>query len=184
MSKFLTIDDIDPKVGSKIYQQDYSEKPVIDGLKIVNLKNHIGEDGDFCEIFRVDGNNELENFSGFKIAQINSTKLTPGSIKAWHLHFKQDEIWHLVSPGRILAGIWDIRKNSKTNGITMRIVLDGNHPQFLLIPHGVAHGSLNLMQKPVDLFYFVNQKFDIKDPDEKRIPWDLLGKEFWNPKRD
>ena len=35
-----------------------------------------------------------------------------------------------------------------------------------------------------ELLYFVDQKFDINNPDERRIPWDSLGENFWKPQRD
>lgn len=184
MSKGLTLADIDPEIAPKVYQQDYSPKIVIEGVKIIRLKRHIGEDGDFCELGKINGNHELEGFPGFKLVQINRTRLEPDTIKAWHIHFKQDEIWYLLPEDRIFIGLWDLRNDSKTKDITMRIVLGGGFSQLLFIPRGVAHGTANFGEKHVDLFYFMNQTFNIKNPDEKRISWDSLGENFWVPKRD
>lgn len=49
---------------------------------------------------------------------------------------------------------------------------------------GIAHGSLNLSHKPAELLYFVDKQFDINNPDEKRIPWDAKGEDFWKPQGD
>jgi dTDP-4-dehydrorhamnose 3,5-epimerase len=50
---------------------------------------------------------------------------------------------------------------------------------MVFIPRGVAHGGMVLDQKPVDVVYLANQQFSAGDPDEWRLPWDILGVEFW-----
>ena len=32
---------------------------------------------------------------------------------------------------------------------------------------------------PATIVYFVNQQFNPADPDERRLPWDILGADFW-----
>lgn len=183
MRDILTIDDIDPDYKGKIYIQDYSKKTVIEGVKLIDLKNHAGEEGDFSEIVRVkDG--ELEQLPGFKIAQVNRASMIPHSVKAWHLHLKQDEIWYVLPSGHLLVGLWDLRKDSGTKEVTMRLVLGGGASQLLLIPKGVAHGAANFSNKPSELFYIVNQVFDINNPDEMRISWNTKGEDFWRPQKD
>lgn len=184
MDKALSIEDIDEKIRNKVYSQDYGSKTTIEDVKIIDLVKHVGEEGDFAEIIRVDNNGEVEQIPGFKIAQINRTRLFAGSIKAWHLHFNQDELWYLVPTGHLIVGLWDVRKNSNTVNVTMRIPLGAGLSRLLYIPRGVAHGSVNITNEAVELFYFTNSKFDINNPDEKRINWDFLGKDFWMPEKD
>lgn len=184
MSNTLTLDDIDEQVRSQVYKQDYSSAAVIDGVKVVDFKHYISDEGDFAEVVRIDDKGELVQVPGFKIAQINRTHIFPGSVKAWHMHFSQDEIWYVPPAFQLFAGLWDVRKNSPTTKKTMRINLGGGNSRLLFIPRGVAHGSMNLSRKPVELFYFVNQQFNPQDPDEKRIHWDAAGREFWTPERD
>ena len=43
MDKALTLDDIDEKSQGNIYTQDYSAKPTIEGVKIVPVKNFVGD---------------------------------------------------------------------------------------------------------------------------------------------
>jgi dTDP-4-dehydrorhamnose 3,5-epimerase-like enzyme len=45
----------------------------------------------------------------------------------------------------------------------------------------VAHGLVNISKKESNMLYFVNQQFNIEDPDEYRLPWDTLGEDFWTP---
>ncbi len=182
--KNLTIEDIDQKVQPRIYRQDYSKSDQsIEGVKIINLSPSIEDSGDFLEVLRLD-NGMVNKFTGFKLAQINRSTLISRDVKAWHLHFRQDELW-FVNPGdRLLVGLWDIRKTSKTNGFSMRLIMGGGRCQLLYIPRGVAHGSANMDNKTVTMWYFTNNLFDVKNPDEHRINWNAKGADFWSPKRD
>lgn len=184
MAQDLTLEDIDEQIKGKIYTEDYSKKPIIEGVKIIPLTNFPSEEGDFGEIIRLNSNGELEQVPWFRLAQINRTYLFPGTVKAWHLHFKQDEIWYLTPNRDLFVGLWDVRRDSKTNGILMRLVIGSGKSELLFIPRGVAHGSANFTNTDANLFYLVNEKFDVKNPDEMRIPWDAAGTDFWKPKRD
>ncbi len=171
-------------VRKQITVADYSPQNLIDGVKIIELTNHIAEDGDLSEIIRINGNGTLKELSDFKLAQIIRVKHNPNTVKAWHLHYSQDEVWYVAPSEHLFVGLWDIREKSKTSKLTMRVVLGGSLSQLLYIPRGVAHGSANFIQKSVDLYSFLNRPFDLKKPDEMRLPWDILGKEFWQPLKD
>jgi len=183
MGKPLTLDDINQDARGKIYIQDYSAKPTIEGVKIIPVRNFIGEDGDFSEIIRL-SNGEIEEIPGMNVTQINRSKLLPGAIKGWHMHFEQEDIFYLPPSDSLLVGLWDLRKSSETSGVSMKITLGAGVSSLLYIPRGVAHGMTNISGEPIDLFYFVNQQFDAKNPDERRLPWDSLGADFWTPIRD
>ena len=184
MATALTPEDINEKISSKIYIQDYKSKPVIDGVSIVTLKNMSGEDSDFSELLRINPQGEAELFPGFHVAQINRSTQIPGSVKAWHIHFAQDELWYVADESRLMTGLWDVRKNSPTYGATMRIPMGGSSHRMVYIPRGVAHGAANFSSNVATIMYFMNGQFNVNNPDERRIPWDTLGKEFWEPQRD
>lgn len=177
----LTNADIDDQYSLKIFTQNYSKKPIIDGVKIVELKNSTGEDGDFCELMRLNESGESIEFPGFFPRQINKSRVTPGSIKAWHVHYNQEDVWHIPQEDSLLMGIFDIRKNSPTKNMTMRLALGNGKSHLVYIPRGVAHGGANISKKDAVILYFVNQQFDINNPDEHRLPWDALGSNFWEP---
>ena len=84
--KTLTLEDIDEKARGKIYIQDYSAKPTIEGVKIIPVKNYISEDGDFSEIIRME-KGKVAGLEDFEVGQLNRSRLLPGSIKGRHLHF-------------------------------------------------------------------------------------------------
>jgi dTDP-4-dehydrorhamnose 3,5-epimerase len=171
-------------VQQNIYVQDYSSQQVIDGVQIIQLKSFPSDEGDFAEVLRFTENGELENVPGFKIAQMNRTRLFPGAIKAWHMHQNQDEIWYVPPYFQLFMGMWDTRKDSPTANKTMRLNLGAGRSLMVLIPRGVAHGSANFSSKDGELFYFVSNKFSMEQPDELRVRWDILGADFWKPERD
>jgi dTDP-4-dehydrorhamnose 3,5-epimerase len=177
--KPLSKKDIIQEYRSLIGIQDYSEKKKIEGVEIYELKNFVGEDGFLCEIVRLNKGGYLEAIKDFKVLQINYSEAFPGVIKAWHLHLSQEDLWYVSPNQTVLVGLYDLRKDSPTRKIFMRFALGGGKSQLLYIPRGVAHGYANLTDQPISLIYFVNQKFDPASPDEYRLPWDLLGEDFW-----
>lgn len=180
----LQPNDIVQTFQDKIYTQSYPGNTQITGVKLITLTNHVAEDGDFCEIMRLETGNTVANLPEFTLAQINRSKIQPGCIKAWHLHYAQDEIWYVPPSGQLFVGLWDLRQNSQSSQLTMRLSLGGGQSQLLYIPRGVAHGYANSLQNPTDLYYFVSNNFNPQNPDERRLHWDALGKDFWEPQRD
>lgn len=180
----LTLDDIDGNIKSKIYFQKYNKKEEIQGVKLVKLHDHINEDGNFTEVLKFTESGELSDFPGFKIRQVNRSSIIPGTVKAWHIHFKQNEVWYVSPNSRLFVALWDLRKNSITNGEVMRLTLGGGQSYLLFIPKGVAHGNCNFHKKNAEMWYFCDAVFDAVSPDEGRINWDALGVNFWKPVRD
>lgn len=180
----MDIQDVDEQVAPHIYTEDYTPKVQIEGVALIPIKRSVADEGDFSEIIRLNKEGEIQAVPGFKLAQVNRTEVFAGSVKAWHMHLHQNEIWYLPPQFQLMVGLWDLRKNSPTKGKTMRINLGGGNSNMLYIPSGVAHGSAVFGNGPVNLYYFVDHHFDIQNPDEKRIRWDYLGKEFWSPERD
>lgn len=174
----LTKQDIDGKVRGKVFVQDYSKQSVIEGVKVVALNTMVGEDGDFSELLRLSENGEAVDFPGFFVKQINRSKMLPGAIKAWHLHYKQDEIQTILPEHHLVVGLWDVREKSPTKGKTMKLVLGGGKGHLVFIPKGVAHGYMNVSKKAATILYFVSEHFNSENPDEQRLPWDSL-KNFW-----
>lgn len=168
----------------KTYIQDYSPKPTIDGVKVITIKNFVGENGDFSELLRMTENGESAAIPGFRVRQINRSKQYDRAVKAWHIHKNQDELWYVPPDEHLLLGLWDIREGSKTKGVTQKIPLGGGHSIAVYIPRGVAHGAVNFSGHKANVYYFVNNQFNPEDPDEHRLPWDANGAEFWDPPRE
>ncbi len=182
--KNLSLDDILVKLRQEIYVQDYSKQKVIEGVKITEVKKFYGEDGTFEELAGIGENGTLEQFPDIKIKQINRSRILAGSIKAWHIHFKQEDIWYVSAEDHMILGLWDLRNDSNTKDLKMRIVMGGGSAKLVLIPRGVAHGVVNIAHKPGTILYFVNQKFNFSNPDEERLKWDAAGADFWDVKKE
>ena len=170
--------DLFPKFRSQITVQDYSPKEKIAGVQVQELKSFVSEDGLFAEIARLNKSGHHEILKEFKPLQMNYSEAAPGTIRAWHLHFAQEDLWFLPPKQSIIVGLYDIRQDSPTKKVVMRLALGGKS-YLVYIPRGVAHGYANLSQKTARIIYLVNQQFDPSAPDERRLPWDILGEDFW-----
>jgi len=169
------------KISTK---QDYSPQEKIKDVKIVEIKRFVGEDGAFNEVVRAEKGKVTspEEFKGFEIEQINHSVVVPGTVKAWHFHYFQDEIWFIHPEGKLIVGLLDIRKESPTTGKKMRLVLGDGKAYLLFIPRGVAHGLANPYSRPAAMTYLVNNWFD--GSDEWRLPWNYqVEDDFWQIKK-
>jgi dTDP-4-dehydrorhamnose 3,5-epimerase len=147
---------------------------MIEGVKIKKLTVHKdisdtgapGEKpGHLMEVLRAD-EGLLKKFG-----QTTFTVAYPGTIKAFHWHKKQDDLW-FVAGGRAKIVLYDLRRDSETFGETQVIIADEKEPILVLIPAGVAHGYKVLGDKPVLLFYHTTEPYNAKNPDEERISYD------------
>ena len=176
----LGADDFTESFATRITTQDYTRRPRIEGVKLVDLRVMNDDGGSFAEIVRLNEDGCLEAFPEFKVRQSSYSQVLPGAVKAFHLHFRQEDVWFVPPSDRLLVGLFDPRKESSSGGASMRIVLGAGKAQLLYIPRGVAHGVANLWSAPGTVLYFVSQQFSSSDPDERRLPFDILGGDFWS----
>ena len=170
--------DIQERVRAQVSRQEYGAKSQIDGVQFLPLQTFAEDGGTFSELGRLDCG-AIAGLEDFEVRQVNCSSMAAGAIKAWHLHFNQEDLWFVPPSQALLVGLWDVREDSATSGNTMRFVLGRGRSQLLYIPRGVAHGAANIGTDDVFLFYFVNQQFDANDPDERRLPYDALREDFW-----
>ena len=183
-SNVLSENDIQSNMQSQVSVQDYSAQPTIDGVKIVELRSFTDDGGFFLELNRWQ-DHVMQDFPDFELKQMNYSEMDPGVIKAWHLHFHQEDIWFVPPMHKLLINLHDVRENSPTKDVNMRLVFGVGKARLLYIPRGVAHGAANLWKKPAAIIYFVNNQFT-PDPaitDEHRLPWDAFGTTIWEMAR-
>jgi dTDP-4-dehydrorhamnose 3,5-epimerase len=165
--------------------QDYQKPPLPKGVKIVEIKRFTGEDGAFNELVRLDSQGKVvipKELRGFSVRQINHSLIVPAAIKAWHLHFKQDEIWFIHPDSALIIGLLDVRQKSKTKNLKVRLALGRGKAHLVYIPRGIAHGLANPYQEPATMTYLVNNHFDPLD--EKRLPAEFgVEEDFWQLKK-
>jgi len=183
MLKPLTKDAIGRDYVGELSVQDYGKKALIDGVRIINLNMFVDDGGALAEVVRFDDNGNLQAIPEFKVKQATFSQVLPGSIKAFHLHYNQEDVWFVLPTDRLLIGLFDARKDSPTYQKSMRFVMGAGRAQILYLPRGVAHGLANIWQTPSHMIYFVNQCFNADEPDELRLPWNTLGDDFWDVRK-
>jgi len=156
---------------------------VISGVKIKKLKvwadkPDIGQkdvkQGYLMEVLRADEG--LIN----KFGQTTFTVAYKGTIKAFHWHKYQDDLW-FIATGRAKVVLYDRREKSPTFGQTQVIEAGVNNFKLIVIPRGVAHGYQVLSKEPVLLFYHVTKAYNRDNPDEEHIgPYDKKINFNWN----
>lgn len=146
---------------------------MIEGVKIKKLTVHKDipdihqpgvKGGLLVEILR-DDDGMLKKFG-----QSTMTVTHKGTIKGFHWHERQDDLW-FVATGKIMIVLYDLRTRSKTSGQTEIIEAGADDYKVLMIPAGVAHGYKVVSDDPVLMFYHTTESYDPKNPDEKRIPY-------------
>lgn len=176
----LTEKDIAANVQKKVTVQEYSGQIMIEGVEAKDLRYFTDDGGYFLELGRFK-DKAMEEFPEFDLQQMNYSQMDPAVVKAWHLHYKQEDIWFVPPSHKMLVILRDCRKDSPTNGVMMRMIMGAGKARLLYIPRGVAHGAANLWDQQAAIIYFVNNQFDPTPSrtDEKRLPWDIFGSDIW-----
>jgi len=162
-----------------ITTQAYGTKPSIEGVEIRQFSFHNDDGGNFSELFRMTHGNVEGWAQPFEARQISLSILTPNTIKAFHLHYQQEDLWYVSPTDRLLINFIDLRADAPTFQNHLRLVLGGGKNVMIRIPQGVAHGVANLYQRNMTLFYATSNQFNPEQPDEHRLPWDHFGTEMW-----
>lgn len=177
----MRLDKWSDDIKDKVFTQDYTPAGRIDGVRIEELKVFTDDGGFFLEVGRLTEKGKFDWLPELDIKQMNYSEIQPGVIKAWHMHPDQNEVWFVPPTQRVLVGFYDARKGSDTEGKSMRFVLGAGRARLVYIPAGVAHGLANPYSSPAHMMYFVSEQFNPnpEEGQEYRLPWDVLGKDFW-----
>ncbi|MBX3009871.1 MAG: dTDP-4-dehydrorhamnose 3,5-epimerase family protein [Caldilineaceae bacterium] len=134
----------------------------ITGVKVVDLKAFGDDRGRFTETFRTEWFPERT----WSQIQSNRSDSITGVLRGLHYHFRQVDYWYILQ-GRVRVGLADLRPSSATYGASAVLDLDGDMPQGVFIPAGVAHGYLSLTDATI--VYVVDQFYD--GSDEMGVAW-------------
>jgi dTDP-4-dehydrorhamnose 3,5-epimerase len=161
--------------------QHYGSAPDINGVEVVPLKRFHDDGGAFTELGRLHGGLHAA-FPGFEVKQVNYGELDPGTIKAFHVHRRQTDVWFVPPDDKMLLVLLDVRADSRTTNVQRRLVLGDGASQLVKIPPGVAHGVKNLAHARGRIIYFVDAHFSPEPEacDEGRLPWDFAGATIWD----
>ena len=172
------------EAGAAYGVQDYSAKPMIAGVELVQLRRFNDDGGSMTELGRLKDGVHAD-LPGFTARQVNYSVMEPLAIKAFHLHKRQTDVWFVPPSDKLLLVLGDVRAGSATEGLVKRIVLGDGNSRLVRIPPGVAHGCRNLRPaSPSVIIYFVDVQFSTgADCDEGRLPWDHFGAAVWDVER-
>ncbi len=174
-----------PEAEAMCRLQDYSNRPTIAGVEIVELRRFRDDGGSMTELARLlEG--KIVGIEGFVVAQVNYSTVQPGAIKGFHLHRRQTDVWFVPPGDRILLVLADVRETSPTTGARMRVLLGDGVSRLVRVPPGVAHGCRNLGGEAATIVYFTDVHFsaDPGEGDEGRLPWDFAGAGIWEIPRE
>src|SRR5918994_4366689 len=146
--------DWSPEAKKAFTVQQYGAAPDIDGVQLIELKRFNDDGGAFTELARLT-EGRLDAAAGFTVRQINFSEVEPGVIKAFHVHARQTDVWYVPPSDRLLIGLVDVRRGSRTEGVVRRIMLGAGTSRLLRIPPGVAPGARNLGTATGRIIYFV-----------------------------
>lgn len=175
--------ELAPEFADRLRFETYPPAPGIEGVWTHLLRKNRGENGAFMEYLRLGGEGVQHLPGPLTPRQISVSWAAPGRINAFHIHVKevQNEIW-CVLEGQLLVWLVDCRAGSPSLGVRRRLVLSGEQPTLVHIPSGVAHGY-QAGHAGATLLYSMDAQFNLEDPNEGRLPWDLLGAELWEMDR-
>jgi len=105
--------------------------------------------------------------------EIDLSFIYPNQLVAWHRHQHQSDYWFVLK-GSLKVGLYD-----ETNKKLMWVYLHERQRQVLHIPPTIWHGWRNLDPKETILMYWITKKYNLKDPDEERLPAGTFG-ENWD----
>lgn len=176
--------NLTPDAKRVFHAQSYTGASRIEGVQIIELNRHADDGGSMTELVRlIDG--RPQELSDFTIRQINYSEIEPGTVKAFHLHTRQTDIWYVPPSDRLLVVLLDVREGSASEGVRMRLMLGNGASRLLRVPPGVAHGVKNVGLATGRIIYFVDESFSPDPPlcDEGRLPWDFAGADVWDVAR-
>lgn len=122
--------------------------------------------GYFMEVVRI-GKGLPQDFPK-ESTQVSAALSYPGTIKAFHFHRHQTDLW-LPAQGMFQVALVDLRKASPTFGARNTLYLGALRPWQLLIPPGVAHGYKVIGTSPAMLVYVTDRFYNPED--EGRIAY-------------
>jgi len=165
-------------------------KTEIEGLTIIEPNVFGDERGYFLESYNQKKFEEVVGKNSF--VQDNESKSSKAVLRGLHFQkppFEQAKLVRCIE-GKVLDIAVDIRKNSKTYGQHIAVLLSGDNKRQLFVPRGFAHGFLVLSDNAtfaykVDNTYAPEFDAGIRWNDkELNIKWGMEDSEIVNSAKD
>jgi dTDP-4-dehydrorhamnose 3,5-epimerase len=160
----ISIPQCDKGIGAVIRAADSSD--LIHGVQVRAFDLWPDDRGYFLEVIRM--RQGLAADFPPESTQVSAALSYPGTIKAFHFHRHQTDLW-VPSAGMFQVALVDLRPESPTFGRKNTLYAGALRPWQLLIPPGVGHGYKVIGELPGMLVYVTNRIYNPQD--EGRIPY-------------
>lgn len=160
----ISIPKCDPGIGHVIRTPESAD--LIEGVAARPFDLWPDDRGYFLEIARM-GQGLAAGFPA-ESTQVSAALSYPGTIKAFHYHLDQTDLW-VAASGMFQVTLVDLRPESRTFGRKNTIYAGALKPWQFLIPPGVGHGYKVIGEQPGILVYVTNRLYNPKD--EGRIAY-------------
>ena len=147
-----------------------SSPDLIEGVRVEPAALYPDDRGYFMEVSRM-GQKLVSGFSPER-TQVSCALSYAGTIKAFHYHRHQTDVWSPVA-GMFQIALVDLRTESPTYGLRNTMYAGALRPWQILIPPGVGHGYKALGDGSSVLVYVTNQLYN--PADEGRIAYNHSG---------
>ena len=164
----ISIPTCEKGIGSIIRVPDSGER--INGVKVNQYDLWPDDRGYFLEVIRM-GQGLAADFP-VESTQVSAALSYPGTIKAFHYHHYQTDLW-APAAGMFQVALVDLRPSSPTFGRKNTLYAGALKPWHILIPPGVGHGYKVIGETAGMLVYVTNRLYNPKD--EGRIAYNDPG---------
>lgn len=154
----------EPGIGKIVRNADSAD--LIHGVRVQPFDLWPDDRGYFLEVIRM--RQGLAASFAPETTQVSAALSYPGTIKAFHFHQHQTDLWVPMS-GVFQVALVDLRPDSPTFGLKNTLYVGSLRPWQLLIPPGVGHGYKLVGESCGVLVYVTNQLYNPKD--EGRIAY-------------
>lgn len=158
------------EIGLGALIREPGDPGLIDGVVVEAGRVYPDDRGFFMEVMRM-GQGPAAHFPA-ESTQISMALSYPGTIKAFHIHRNQTDLW-APAQGMLQVALCDLRPGSPTFGLRNTLYCGKLRPWQILIPPGVAHGYKIIGEEAAVLVYVTNRFYDPQD--EGRIAYDHPG---------
>lgn len=143
---------------------------MIEGVKIIPLRKIPDERGTIMHMMR----NDDPHFE--KFGEIYFSRIYPEAIKAFHVH-RTMTLNYAVVIGMLKLVLYDMRKDSKTEGELMEVFMGDDNYVLVRVPPGIANGQKGMGPFPAILANCSTEPHDPQemiriDPFDKDIGYD------------
>ena len=160
----ISVPHSEPGIGKLIRRPDSPD--LIRGVRVHPFDLWPDDRGYFLEVIRM--KQGLAGDFPQETTQVSAALSYPGTIKAFHFHRHQTDLW-VPSAGLFQVALVDLRPDSPTFGLKNTIYAGALRPWQVLIPPGVGHGYKVIGETAAMLVYVTNRLYNPED--EGRIAY-------------